>query len=113
MNFVVYPGFIVVNRVVLHCGPRKLGIESIDDLNFLEVNNYTALSSTGNLTYSIGLYGDLHSFKRCQKWSPGVPTGLSGTFKQSASIEVHSDKAFGDLVLCTRNKDCNSQNNYA
>jgi len=60
MNFVIDPGFVVVNSIVLDSLIDVVYIESVDYLDLLEVNNDATLSSTRHIIDSICLNRDLH-----------------------------------------------------
>ena len=98
MNFVVDPGAVIVNSVVLDSGPGHFWVESVHDLNSREVDDDTALSSAGHIAYRISLHTDLNGVKRGHKRKLCVPARLCRTFKQSTSSKVDADVAFGDLV---------------
>jgi len=101
VDLVVDPRLIVVDRVVLDCGPGHVWLQSVDHLDFLEVDDDTALGAAGNAADSVSLNGDLDSVKIGDEGHFGVPAGLSGALKQGAAPEVHADVAFRDLVQAT------------
>ena len=60
VNFVIDPGFVVVNGIVLDSLIDVVFIESVDNLDLLEVNNNATLRSTGHIIDSVRLNRDLH-----------------------------------------------------
>ena len=104
MNFVIDPGLVIVDCVILHCVPSQVFVETIDDLDSFEMDNYTALSSTRDITYCICLNSDLHSVIRCKHGNFSVPTWFWGAFQKGTTSEVNAHVTLRHLVDTTKDQ---------
>ena len=107
VNLVIDPGLIIVDRVVLDCLPGHIGLQPVHNLDFLEVNDHTALCAARNIAHRISLHRHLHDVEKGDQRNLCVPAGLNDAFEQGTASKVDADVAFGNLMKTLADEDAN------